>query len=501
LYRNAAHNVLALVAPALLSFAATPFIVHRLGVEAFGLYVLTLSLAGFGGVFDLGLNTAAVKYVAEEYSHRDMRALSNVLNTLMTVRLVMGSLTACAGLLAAPYLAVQVLAVEPHLVRDAVVLIRVASTSVGLGMIVGTFASLPRAAHRFDITGRITLVSSVFLTLAAVCVVAAGRGIRELAITELAVTVLQTLVYSSICRGLFPGWRLRLSLDRSWLKKLAGLGGYAALGSATSLAFVHGTRIIVGRILGTAAVPYFSVPWSVSSRLTQVAYSMAEVMTPVASALTSTDATDRLRMVHRRVTTIVLLISLSVGLPLFLSAPDVLTLWMGPLFGERSGNVLRLLLLFAAVQSTAMVAYTVLTGMGRPAAANLPTVIGATTGLLLALLAGPVLGLVGIAGAVVVGAALQAVLLEWRVGMVLSRRSIAIPQLRRIALATSGAATIGVVAGQIMEGLWSRLILSAIVGLLVFHALLWMLGAYDSPEEIGNASDEKPRTSAGKLSV
>src|SRR5260370_19642730 len=42
----------------------TPFVLHHLGDEAFGLWVLVVTLAGYYGLFDLGVGSAVLRYVA-----------------------------------------------------------------------------------------------------------------------------------------------------------------------------------------------------------------------------------------------------------------------------------------------------------------------------------------------------------------------------------------------------------------------------------------------------
>jgi O-antigen/teichoic acid export membrane protein len=482
LSRNAFHNSSALLLPAVLSLVATPFIVHRLGDERFGLYMLTLSAVGFGGLLDLGLDTAATKYVAEGYARKDLHGLSGVLNVLLTTRLFLGALMGAVGFVCASSLSTRVLAVAPRLIPDATYLVRLASVSVGISMVVGTLASLPRAAHRFDITSRITLAASLSLTLITVGLVSVGRGIREVAVAELAVTGLQLAAYWRVSRNLFPEWRFKPSLETLWLKKLAGFGGLVAMGNLTAIIFVHVNRILVGRFLGAAAVTYFTVPWSVTARLTQIIYSLAEVVTPLASSLTASASIAELVRVYRRVTKVVLLLCGTVAIPLFLAAGDLLAVWMGPEFAQRSGSVLRVLVVSTALQSLAMVAYVVLTGMGRPGAANAPALMGALVNLTAAILAGSRYGLVGMAGAVLMGVAVQTLLLEWRVGLALSSWGGSRQEIRRVLAAAIGATAIGLAVGRVVVGPWVRLTALTLVGIVSFHGLLWMLGSYSRSE-------------------
>src|SRR5215467_8294867 len=46
-------------------FILSPFIVHHLGDEAFGLWILIFSVTGYYGLFDLGIRSSIVRYVAK----------------------------------------------------------------------------------------------------------------------------------------------------------------------------------------------------------------------------------------------------------------------------------------------------------------------------------------------------------------------------------------------------------------------------------------------------
>ncbi len=58
--RNALYNTAAAFLPVVVAVVSTPFILSRLGNEAFPLYLVALSVAGFAGLLDLGLGTASI---------------------------------------------------------------------------------------------------------------------------------------------------------------------------------------------------------------------------------------------------------------------------------------------------------------------------------------------------------------------------------------------------------------------------------------------------------
>jgi O-antigen/teichoic acid export membrane protein len=482
LARNSLHNFSALLVPTALALVTTPFVVHRLGDEVFGLYMLALSVVGFGGLLDLGLGTAAVKFVAEESTGGDPRALSRVINSLISSRFPPACLAALVGVVAAPAVCSALLAVPRSLLADAVFMVRVASLTLGVGMVSGSLGALPRAVHRFDITSRISVVFGTGMTVATVLLLLLGYGIRQIVVAELALALVQVLVYWTLCRRLFPGWDLRAGIDLGWVKKAFQFGGLMTLGNVTGIVFIHVNRVLVGRSLGAAAVTYFTVPWNVTSRISQFVYSLAEVVTPVASGLSADGAVARLRSLHGRVMQVVLVLSGTVVVPLLLVAPDFLSVWMGTAFAGKSAATLRILTLVAGLQCVAMVPYVLLVGVGRPGAANTPPILGATVNLSLALWLGPRFGVEGIALTVLTGVAIQTALLE-----AAARRAFGLPlkpgaTASRPLLAGAGALALGSALGAALQGAWLRLVVQGALGVVVFQALLWALGQYGPAE-------------------
>ncbi|MEX2314718.1 MAG: oligosaccharide flippase family protein, partial [Thermomicrobiales bacterium] len=65
LLRNSARNYLSVFFNLTLGFLLTPFLLHRLGPVEFGLWVLILSSATYGTLFDFGIFGALTKFVAE----------------------------------------------------------------------------------------------------------------------------------------------------------------------------------------------------------------------------------------------------------------------------------------------------------------------------------------------------------------------------------------------------------------------------------------------------
>src|SRR5579859_6322478 len=66
---------------AVVGFFLSPFILHRLGDEAFSLWILIFAVTGYYGLLDLGIRSSIVKYTAKFLVTNDREQLSRYLST------------------------------------------------------------------------------------------------------------------------------------------------------------------------------------------------------------------------------------------------------------------------------------------------------------------------------------------------------------------------------------------------------------------------------------
>src|SRR5229473_2925190 len=59
----------------------TPFVLHHLGDEAFGLWVLVVTLAGYYGLFDAGVRSSILRYASRHRALGDQERANEVVAT------------------------------------------------------------------------------------------------------------------------------------------------------------------------------------------------------------------------------------------------------------------------------------------------------------------------------------------------------------------------------------------------------------------------------------
>ena len=137
-----------------------PFLIHRIGDDRYGLYMLVFKIIGVLDIMNLGLAEATLRYVAHYYGRGDLAGIHRVIGSTLTVYLITGLGAATALFLAAPFIAgyIKVPAGDEGL---AVNVLRLAGMNFVFLFLSAVFQSIPQALRRYDISGGTRILQSL----------------------------------------------------------------------------------------------------------------------------------------------------------------------------------------------------------------------------------------------------------------------------------------------------------------------------------------------------
>ena len=101
--RNVGSSWFALGVNVVSGIFLSPYILHRLGDTAFGLWILIFSITGYYGLFDLGIRSSIVRYVAKYSATNEEEELNRLVNTAMFSYTGIGVVAMAITLIAAYY--------------------------------------------------------------------------------------------------------------------------------------------------------------------------------------------------------------------------------------------------------------------------------------------------------------------------------------------------------------------------------------------------------------
>lgn len=408
LLRGAASNLAGKVVAFATSFLLTPFLVHALGADAYGLWVLVGSAFAYGTLLDLGIGGAVVKYVAEDRARGDDASANTLLATSLRIFLALGVLVAAAGVAAA--LLVPRWIDAPPALRPAVApLVVLTGLHIGATLALTPMAVALQGLQRYDLYNAVGVVGTIATAGGMVLVVLAGGGVVGMACTALAVTAATRWAYHRLARRAAPGLRFGFrGASRPAARRLFAFG-------AASFAYRLGSRLgtrsdefVIASFLPVAAI----APYAIARRLAEAAQIVADqflkVIIPLASELEALGEAGRLRALYLHGSRLTLGIAVPAAVLLVRYAAAVLTAWVGPAFVDAAGLV-AILAIACLLETSQWAAGAVLEGIARQRVLATTAMGAGVLNIALSIALVRPLGLAGVALATLVANAVAAI--------------------------------------------------------------------------------------------
>lgn len=347
-----------------LTFVFSPYVVHRLGVDLYGLLILAGITTNYFAIVELGLGQASVKFLADAYARRDAAGLRLMLWTSALTYLALSAVGSLGLVALTPWLT-HLLRVPQASTLLTEQVLYICALGLAVSMMGSIFASVPRALERFDIVTFLSVPAGVGQLALNLLLLDLGYSIRGLVVGGVVIQSLVLVAYIGVARHLLHPLG-RPAYDRAALRQLLGFGGLVSVSQVVVPVLAHVEKFIIGRVLTLSAVGFYSVPYNLVWALTYIPGSVSGVLFPAFSRLTVEGDSGRRSQLLVRGTKYVFTAILPVAVVLAIFSRKFLAAWMGPDFALRSTGVLQVLAFAVVVNSVSDPAYQALQAMGRP---------------------------------------------------------------------------------------------------------------------------------------
>ena len=326
-------------------FFLSPFIIHRLGNQAYGIWVVAISSIGYLGMLDLGMRSSVLRFVSKGHTQGNHAAASAALSAALWLRLRISAVVLILAALLAyvfPMLFHQQL--PPQLAESARIAVMIIGINLALGMSLGVFGGVLSGLNRYDLQTAVTLIQIVLRVAGVVFVLRRGYGLVAIALCEFVAALVGNLLLVALARRIYP--ELRISLARPDTEVLRSLWSYSFYAFLTTVGvqLVYQTdNVVVGSFVSASAVTFYAIGNSLSRYADQFITSMTMSFVPAASTLEAAGDNRRVQKLYIIGTRVVMALSLPVLMTLLVRGRTFIGLWMGPQYSHTSGTVLMIL--------------------------------------------------------------------------------------------------------------------------------------------------------------
>ncbi len=442
----------------LAALLAVPFLLRAMGTARFGLLLVIAVLIGYYGVFDLGIGRALTHSVARRIGQRDFESIPSLVTTGMAMIGALGIIIAALGMLLSPILAERILKMPAELVPEARRSFFLVATAVPILLAEAGFRGVLEAHRSFGLVSSLRAFGGAWTYLAPLAVLPLTARLDHIVMVQLSGRLLTCLVSAVACARKVEWQTSGLKIDTHHALPLLGFGGWVTVDGLIGPLLVYVDRLFVGFIVGATSVSFYATPGQLLVRLLNLPNAVLSVLFPTFSTDLSAGG-QRASALYRRGFDLLLVAMGSAAFVLATFAPEIMRLWLGEEFAERSGPVLRCLSFGLLLSSVNRVPHVLVQGAGRP---DLTTKIHLLQLLPYLPLAWWMTARFGILGAAV--AWTGRVALDTVMAIVLAHRTVpAVRRHTRSLTALTIASLVPLIAGSLLQPLLLRGIFAGIV--------------------------------------
>ena len=434
----------------LATFALTPIQLHKMGTSAYGLVSVGAALAAYFVFVDLGGGWAVMRFLPLYRAKGNERRAERIVCAALTLSTVSGCLVTLVLWILAPWIARDVLSAPRPLIHDAERVVRISAIWMPTVLIVGVLNGIGRALGKFRFAAVTSSFTFIGVNIAWALLAGSRNSPPKIMAAQVAIYLALILVWLIVLLRdrLHP--RLFAGFGRSEIGELLGFtlpltGSQLGVGLSMSA-----DRILVSNALGTASLPYYSIPASLAQKLITPAWAVANVVLPRFSSTHGAGVSDRETL--GRVRSTVAAVTIYGTAVIFWGGHSLLSVWLGPGFAQQSGPSIQILAIAYGVLAVSAADQTHLEAIGHIRYTTLTVLIGGTVALTLCGVFSHIWGITGAAVGIAAGFTLLSSLTF--------KRSFAITGERGVSVIFSSA---GALAAQILFGLTTVLVVPKII--------------------------------------
>lgn len=294
IFKNVGSSWFALAVNVLVGIFLSPYILHRLGDDAFGLWVLIFSITGYYGLFDLGIRSSIIRYVAKYSAVDDHERLNRLVNTALFAYSGIGLL--CLLLtISGTYYVDRWFAVPGSFLTTARLLFLMVGASVALGFPLGVFNGILEGLQRFYLLNSTSVAATMLRAVLIVVALRHGKGLLTVALITVSMPLVTQMINGMVVLRILSLRFSPANLDRESLRSIASYSGTTFMIIIASRLRFKTDAIVIGTFLTSAAITYFAIASRLVDYASEVVSSLTQILVPMSSESEARGDIERLR--------------------------------------------------------------------------------------------------------------------------------------------------------------------------------------------------------------
>ena len=354
-----------------------PFIIHRLGAESYGIYVLAWSVLPLLVLVQQGIGSAIIKYTAAFFGQGKLEDVNKVLSTSSLLSIIVGIASGLCIIVVANCAPWYFEKIGQGNTEAIIFVLNTVGIMVLLSFPLMPYAGILQSLQRYDLIALVTTAFAYARVGAVVCwFLFVGPSIKAFVIVSAVLQVLSGLCLTIIAYRLVPGLRNRLRLcNWNTVKMMFEFSTVILLCSLCSVINTSGVKWMMGTLVSLEFVGMMAVMLVLASLLGEIVQAMSLSVMPAASKYFARNDHKLLEELFVRGTRYMTLLVIVSMMAILLITKPFFKVWMGAEYQYLSIYVI-ILCAGTGIFMSAMCAHRILVGTGMLKASLICSVVG-----------------------------------------------------------------------------------------------------------------------------
>lgn len=357
----------------------------NLGSEDYGIWVLINSILSLLIISNFGMGNAMIKLGAEYAGDEQM----DMFNDLF------GSVLSLSVFIAAGLNAVLLLAGPLFLPRSVLIISLMMGAITGLRTVNGIISGSYMAKQRYDLNSKLNMMFSLLTSIVFTGLVIVSSSLYTLVAALLISTILLTAINAAVAKRTVKDLRFTMNLNKANFRKITGYSLYSFTQLIITTLNAQADRLIVGALLGTKALGYYTVCMQLVLKLNEIPGVAGGFLFAKFSTLHAEGQASKIKELYYKALKIESLFVLVCGAILYFTAKPLLSLWIGAEFASQNVELFQLLVIAVSVGAIGVVPFYFLNGTGYIKLNTWVTLLTTSSSIVLYLVLIPYTGLIG----------------------------------------------------------------------------------------------------------
>jgi len=364
--KNTFFNLIGQIIPIIAAILGVPILIRYLGIERFGILSILWLLMWYSTMLDLGLGRATTRFVSDAIAKSEFDKIPKIVWTSILVQIIIGLVLMFVFLALTPLVVDRFLKISPELISEVKTSLYIFSLSIPVILLSTSLQGLLEAYQRFDLINFVLAPVKVGILLLSIIGAILDLKLYGIMFLLIVMRVLVIVILFILDLKVCPGIRKFFNFEFSILPALFSFGGWITLINIVNPVLVYADRFLIGAILSTGILAYYTAPFEIIQRLWIIPASLMMTLFPAFSGLSGVEQKEKIVLIFSNAVkfTFVILFPLIFILSLF--SFEFLKIWLGHEFAEKSSYVFKFLAFGILINSIAGFPAILLQGIGRP---------------------------------------------------------------------------------------------------------------------------------------